>query len=97
MSATAKSVAVAPAAAHPVREAKYAETDVITVLPKGEKNPKRGASALRFAAYKTGMTVGAYLDACLALQPEESRYRWRADLAWDVKREYISVAPAPKA
>lgn len=83
-------------AAHPVREAKYAETDVITVLPKGEKNPKRGASALRFAAYKTGMTVGAYLDACAALQPEESRYRWRADLAWDVKREFISVAPAPK-
>ena len=90
MTATKTVSTPAPAQAKP---ATYAETDVITVLPKGQKNPKRGASALRFASYKTGMTVGAYLDACAAIQPDEPRYRWRADLAWDSKREYISVAP----
>lgn len=81
--------------ARAVTPAKYAESDIITLLV--EKNPKRAASALRFAAYRSGMTVAAYLDACLALQPDEPRYRWRADLAWDVKHGFISVAPAPKA
>jgi len=76
------------------KPAKYAETDIITLL--AEKNPKRAASAKRFAAYKTGMTVGAYLDACKALHPEEERYRWRADLSWDVTRKYIEVNPAAK-
>lgn len=87
MTAVAKTASPAPVVAKP---ATYAETDVITLV--AEKNPKRGASAKRFAAYKTGMTVGAYLDACAALQPDEPRYRWRADLAWDVKRGFVTVS-----
>jgi hypothetical protein len=72
----------------------YSEDMVITLI-KAE-NPKRAASAKRYGLYKTGMTVKDYLDGCLALHPEEPRYRWRADLAWDEKREFISVAPAAK-
>lgn len=96
MSATkvaATPVAAAPApAAHPVKAAVYAETAVITVVKLAGK---RGASAARFAAYGpvgNTLTVGAYLDACLKLQPDEPRYRWRADLAWDLKRGFISIA-----
>jgi hypothetical protein len=83
---------VAAAPAHPVKAAVYAESATITVLKLAGK---RGASAARFAAYGpvgNKITVGAYLDACLALQPDEPRYRWRADLAWDAKRGFISVA-----
>lgn len=89
MTATAK-VTATPAA--PVKPATYTEAQIITVTDKGAVNPKRGASAKRYAAYATGMTVAAYLDACLAIQPDEPRYRWRADLAWDVKRGFITVA-----
>jgi hypothetical protein len=91
----AKSATVAvtkPAAAKP---AKFAETDVVTLV--AEKNPKRAASAKRFALYgaKPGdtITVAAYLDGCAKLHADEPRYRWRADLAWDVARGFITVAP----
>lgn len=80
----ASSVAVKPAA--------YAESAIITVVKAAGK---RGVSAARFAAYGPvggSTTVKAYLDACLALQPDEPRYRWRADLAWDVKRGFITIA-----
>lgn len=90
----AKTVSPAPAVAHPVAPAKYAETATVTLV--SATNPKRAASAKRFALYgaKPGATttVKAYLDGCLALQPDEPRYRWRADLAWDVKHGFITVA-----
>jgi hypothetical protein len=86
--AEAKTEVASPA----VRPRRYPEAAVINVLPKGEKNPKRGASAKRFALYKTGMTVGAYLDGCALLHPDEPRGRWLADLTWDSAREFISVA-----
>lgn len=81
---------------------KYTEDMVIVVLDKGKANPKRAASAARYAIYlrdradKGPLTVKEYLDECLVLQPDEPRYRWRADLAWDTAREFISVVPAAK-
>lgn len=86
--ATPAPIVVAPAR----KAAVYAESATITVLKDAGK---KGASAARFAAYgKVGATttVKSYLDACLALQPTEPRHRWRADLAWDVKRGFISIA-----
>lgn len=82
----------------PTKAARYPEAHVITVLDKGKANPKRAASAKRYALYLAtpDLTVGAYLDGCLALQPDEPRYRWRADLDWDVKRGFIAVS-APSA
>lgn len=77
----------------PKREAAYAETALVTVLVA---NPKRAASAKRFAAYGAvggqPVTVKEYLDACAALHPDEPRGRWRADLAWDLKHEFIKIA-----
>lgn len=77
-----------------VKAARYSEAAVITL--QAEANPKRAASALRFAQYGKAKgdttTVKAYLDACQALQPDEPRYRWRADLDWDLKRGFITIA-----
>lgn len=93
MSATTKPV-VAAAATVAVKPAAYPETATITLVAPA--NPKRAASAKRFALYgaKPGATttVKAYLDGCLALHADEPRYRWRADLAWDLKRGFITIA-----
>lgn len=95
--ATKTAPVAATTIAHPVKAAKYAETDVVTLVKAAGK---RGASAARFALYgaKPGdtITVAAYLDGCLALHADEPRYRWRADLAWDLKRGFITVEE-PKA
>jgi hypothetical protein len=55
-----------------------------------EGNPKRGDSAVRFAQYRTGMTVGEYLAACERLDvPNYALY----DLMWDSdpKRRLIEL------
>ena len=87
-----------PAIAVAVTKKQYTEDMVITVLRT--TNPKRAASALRYAVYLAEraepLTVKAYLDACAALHPDEPRGRWRADLAWDEKREFITVAAPSK-
>lgn len=81
-----------PAPAAPsvaVKAATYPESAKFRLL---KANPKRGASAARYALYGavgSEFTLGAYLDGCLALQPDEPRYRWRADIAWDLKRGFI--------
>jgi len=93
----ASSPVVSAPVAHPANPAKFAETQVFRVL---KANPKRGASAKRYDAYgKVGetFTLGAYLDACAKLQPEEPRHRWRADITWDLKRGFIEAVEAPKA
>jgi hypothetical protein len=95
---TTANIAVVPSAP---KAARYTEDMIIRVLDKGKTNPKRAASAKRYAIYlqerKTPLTVKEYLDACLVLQPEEPRHRWRADLTWDTQREFIEVVPAPAA
>lgn len=70
---------------------KYGESAVITLV--AEKNPKRpGAKAeARFALYRTGMTVGEFTDACVALQGGK-KTQYLVDVAWDAERNFISVA-----
>lgn len=48
-----------------------------------DHNPKRGASAERFALYRSGMTVEDALKAGVR----------RADLKWDTQRNFIEIAP----
>jgi hypothetical protein len=71
------------------------DTAVITLL--ANTNPKRAgtASYTRFALYRTGMTVGQFLDAAHKLDGSFGRGRWRSDLDWDVRHGSISVAAAP--
>ena len=52
---------------------------VITLLVKD--NPKRGKSTARYDLYKSGMTINAYVAAG----------GYRADIAWDLHRDFISV------
>lgn len=78
--APAKKAATGAKRAPVSREPKVPGTSKITLLVK--ENPKRGASAERYALYKTGMTVDAYVEA-------GGR---RADIAWDVAHSYIKVA-----
>jgi hypothetical protein len=72
-----------------------ADSRVITLVV--EKNPKRETSAAhaRFALYKTGMTVDAYIATCAdklaKIQPGVKRDA-RADIAWDVKHKHITVS-----
>jgi hypothetical protein len=53
-------------------------------------NPKRGKSALRFALYRTGMTVQEYIEACERLNsPNHALF----DITWDTdpKRRFIEL------
>lgn len=58
-------------------------------------NPKRknSRSFQRFALYQSGMTVGEYLDACVAFDGKNAKpaYRYLADLHWDEERGFITV------
>ena len=58
-------------------------------------NPKRlnSKSFRRFNLYRTEMTVGEYLDACLTHDGDEAlpRYRYAADVRWDVERGHIRL------
>ncbi len=47
-----------------------------------EKNPKRADAAKRFDLYKNGMSIGDYIAAGGTM----------ADVRWDVKKQFISVA-----
>ena len=53
-------------------------------------NPKRGASAKRFSLYRTGMSVGDYVQACNSLNvPNYALF----DITWDSdpKRRFIEL------
>lgn len=74
--------AKAPAAGAPARRGKeptIPDTAKIKLLVN--ENPKRGASAERFALYRNGMTVADYLEAGGK----------RADISWDVNKGFIEV------
>lgn len=80
---------------------RWSEASYVEVLV--DANPKRagGASRERFGLYRTGMTVGAYLDACVALEGNaKKRHKYLSDLTWDTERGFIAVRaekpePAP--
>jgi len=69
----------------------FSEDQVIEVL--APCNPKRARSKAHqiFALYRTGMTVGEFLDRAQALQPDKPRFRQRADLCWNVDHGHIRV------
>ncbi len=55
-----------------------------------DRNPKRGASAIRFARYRNGMTVGEYIRSCEELgRPNLAVF----DITWDSdpKRQFIEL------
>lgn len=85
-----------PAKAPAASRANVAETATITSLLA--KNPKRGKSGARFQiiidAGKKGIKVGAYLDACVALEGANARprYGYRSDITKGLKAERITVA-----
>lgn len=94
MSKSATALPVAAPASVAVKAATYPESAKFRLL---KANPKRGASGARYALYGavgSEFTLGEYLDKCLVLQPEEPRYRWRADIAWDLKRGFIEAVVA---
>ena len=52
------------------------------------ENPKRGKAAIRFAQYRTGMTVRGYIEACGALGiPNYALF----DITWDNDRRVIEL------
>jgi hypothetical protein len=61
--------------------------DALVVKMLVQENPKRGASAQRFALYRDGMTVAAALAAGVQ----------RADLRWDLAHGWIAVQPGKAA
>jgi hypothetical protein len=72
------------------------DEQVITVT--AEKNPKRGDSAVRFAAYRSGMTVKEFREV-YANNAKAKKAEWvrgglplaNADLRWDLAHNFISV------
>ena len=65
---------------------------VITVL--APQNPKKRGAAVRFALYRSGMTVGAYVKAIVKRRLPGGKEIAHRDLAWDAKQGHIEVAPA---
>ena len=61
--------------------ASFTEDAIITVVHKGD-SPKRGTAADRYALYRNGMTVAAYIAAG----------GQRRDVVWDQKMGWITVA-----
>jgi hypothetical protein len=66
----------------------FSRGDRIRVLV--DQNPKRGTARLRFALYRTGMSVGEYLDAAAEAYPRLA-YRAMGDLSWDAGQGWIAV------
>lgn len=83
-------------------KSKYHDSQVVTLLADkegkqygGENNPKRNASAARFACYRDGITIGELKTALVDALGPEGADKLSDDLAWDVKRGFISLSPAP--
>ena len=85
--AMAKSKAKAPVSKAPVAKAPVAKALVIELLV--DKNPKRGASHSRFALYRDGMTVDAYVARCVEAGCAERLAR--ADIRWDQNHKFIAI------
>jgi hypothetical protein len=54
-----------------------------------EENPKRGASAARFALYRNGITVDGYIKK--SVEAGNDAQTARADLRWDVSHKFIAL------
>lgn len=67
-------------------------TKKVTIATEGKKNPKKEGSKshARFALYKDGMTVQAYLEASVAAG--QDRKAARADLKWDTDHGFVTIA-----
>jgi hypothetical protein len=75
---------------NPAVVARFPAELVITVVAPA--NPKRRAAAVRFALYRSGMTVAAYVKAVKARRlPGGAAIAYR-DLAWDSKVGHITLA-----
>lgn len=95
----AEQVAAAPVVAEPARRGRtspFGEAMVVEVLVAANPKKASGKSRARFDLYRTGMTIGAYLDACVALEGARAwaRHRYLADLHWDTERNFVAVHPA---
>jgi hypothetical protein len=53
-----------------------------------ESNPKTGKSALRFALYRTGMTVQDYIRSCDEIGMSKLAL---FDITWDTERKFIEL------
>jgi hypothetical protein len=51
-------------------------------------NPKKGKSALRFALYRTGMTVQDYIRSCDEIGMANLAL---FDITWDTERKFIEL------
>lgn len=87
----------APKAAKAGRVGKHGDTDVITLV--ADKNPRREGTkaAGRFAHYKSGMTVGAFVKACAEIGgrlDKKLARRARRAVMKDAAKGHITVAKA---
>lgn len=65
---------------------------VITVRAK--ENPKRRQAAIRFALYRTGMTVAQYVKAVTSRRLHGGAAIAYRDLQWDSKVGHIALSEA---
>lgn len=79
------------------RKATYADSDLIEVVVAANPKKPSGASYHRFNLGATGMTVGAYIKACVAAGTDEAKKATRlahTDLRWNVDHKFWAVHPA---
>jgi hypothetical protein len=68
--------------------------DQTCIITEVVSNPKKGASALRFALYEPGMTVKAYHDAVAAQLGKAEGSKALPDINWDGARGLIKLQTA---
>jgi hypothetical protein len=77
----------------PIAQWKGNHSTVIRITAKA--NPKRPGSTAeaRFSLYRNGMTVAQYVEACKGAPRGKDAL---VDIAWDSKRRFIELIPAPR-
>jgi hypothetical protein len=74
----------------PVRRAREGDDRTITVVADSNPKAKGSKSARRFGLYKTGMTVGQYVEA--ASKIGGGRRKAIRDITWDTAHGFIKLA-----
>lgn len=76
-------------AVNPALLARFPADAVITVVAPA--NPKRRGAAVRFALYRNGMTVAAYVKAVCGKRVGGDAPLAYRDLAWDSRVGFITL------
>ncbi len=72
----------------------HGDADIIELRVADNPKCEGSMARQRFAQYRDGMTVSAYLRACNGLDQPDVARKSLDDLKWDVANGFIRIIPA---